>query len=104
MHSRVGSQFSGLAWVFEDLDHALVGTKSGALIEGKCCRMVEMAGMHPEAGDRFLPGLVNRDIHQDAPGASTDQALVQPEKGEFAIEVRAATRFTGPIRLIRLAM
>ena len=52
-----------------DLDRLRVGSKARAPVEGDGARVVEVAGVNPEAGDRPRPGPPERLVHEGASGA-----------------------------------
>src|SRR5262245_11093520 len=68
-----------------DLDGDLIGREARTLVEGKRCRMIESACMHPEARDRLCPGETDGFIHQEAAGPLADRFRHDAEKGQFAL-------------------
>jgi hypothetical protein len=81
------------ARVVRDLDLLPERAEAQALIERHRRRMIERAGMHPDARDLPRPRQLQRAIHQPAPGAAADQLRRHAEEGEFALPGLAKIQF-----------
>jgi hypothetical protein len=81
------------ARVVRDLDLAPERAEARALIERQRRRMIERAGVHPDARDLPRPRQLQRAIHQPAPGAAADQVSGHAEEGEFALTGLAKVQF-----------
>lgn len=53
-----------LAWVIVNFDHKRIGGEAGAFVEGHRSGVIKMAGVHPEAVDRFFPSFGDCDVHE----------------------------------------
>src|SRR5258707_10729139 len=73
MLCNIARRRSVKARVVRDLDLLPERTEAGALIERQRRRMIERAGVHPDARDLPRPSLLQRAIHQPAPGAAANQ-------------------------------
>ena len=67
------------------LDGAPVGPEAGTLVEAERTRMIEAAGVDPEAARPMREGELDRARHQPAPGPLPHRLRCQSEIGELDV-------------------
>ena len=91
-HSMIGTCFAAVARhravearIIGDFDLAAERDEAGALIERDGRRMIEGAGVHPDAAHVAAPRALQRAVHQEAGGAGADQACGDAEIDQLAL-------------------
>jgi hypothetical protein len=79
--------------ILGDLDGPLVGPKTRARVEAEGARVVEGAGVHPQALDRRREGAPDRLVHENASPALADGVRRDAEERQFAFSGAAEVEF-----------
>src|SRR6185295_9869970 len=79
--------------IIRHLDLSPERTKTRTLVEGQRGRVIEGAGVQPDAFDRPRPRDVKRTVHQPAAGARSDQFCRHAEHADFALARPAKIQF-----------
>src|SRR5580698_8836131 len=66
-----------------DFDLSSERHEARADVEGDRARMIQGAGMNPEARDGTLPRKLQRAVHHPARGATADERRSDTEEGQF---------------------
>src|SRR5882757_10231603 len=84
---------AGAPRIIRHLDLPPERVESRALVECDRGRMVEGAGVQPDAADLARPGDLERAVHQDASRASADQFCGDAEINQLAVSALAEIEF-----------